>query len=108
MNKSNNLNIIFVYINEAHATDVWPIGLSARTLNNSHKIIEDRQYCANKFCNEFDFEIPTYLDNMNNDVQNELSSWPFRWFLIEYNGETKSFIFKKIGEPENGEFNFSF
>ena len=26
-----------IYINEAHATDVWPIGLSAGVLNKKHK-----------------------------------------------------------------------
>ena len=48
-----------IYINEAHAVDVWPIGLSAGTLNYSHKKIEDRSSCAIKFIQTFDLNIPT-------------------------------------------------
>ena len=97
---------MFIYINEAHATDVWPIGESAGTLNESHKNIGDRQVCANKFINEFDFKIPTYLDNEVNQIQNEFASWPFRWFLLTYEFEDV-FKFQKIGEPKTGEFDLS-
>lgn len=99
--------VIFVYINEAHAVDIWPIGLSAGTLNYSHKIIEDRQNCAIKFSNTFDFNIDTYLDNMNNDIQNVFSCWPFRYFIIEYKNDENVFRFKKIGEPNDSEFDLT-
>lgn len=99
-------NVLFVYINEAHAMDIWPIGLSAGTINYSHKIIEDRQCCALKFKNEHNFKIPIYLDNMNNDMQTLFACWPFRYFLIEFTNEEK-FIFTQIGEPEDAEFDLT-
>ena len=100
-------NVIFIYINEAHAMDIWPIGLSAGTINYSHKVIEDRQKCANKFKDSHDFKVPIYLDNMNNDVQNIFSCWPFRYFTIKYDSCCDNFILLKIGEPEGAEFDLT-
>jgi hypothetical protein len=100
-------NTVFVYINEAHAIDVWPIGLSAGTLNYSHKSIEDRYQCAIKFKNEHDFKITTYLDNMNNDILNILATWPFRYFVIDYDTSANNYVFVKIAEPENAEFDLT-
>ena len=31
-----------IYINEAHTVDVWPVGLSAGTINYFHKTIQYR------------------------------------------------------------------
>lgn len=98
---------MFVYINEAHAVDVWPIGESAGTLNYSHKTIQDRLQCANKFKTAFDFPITTYLDNMSNDVQNVLASWPFRYFLINFDQSVGAYVFDKIGQPDDAEFNLT-
>lgn len=72
------LNIIFVYISEAHATDIWPIGMSAGTLNSSHKIIGDRIRCAKKMIDTYGFIIPTYVDTMTNNYRDTYSAWPFR------------------------------
>ncbi len=99
--------MLFIYINEAHAMDVWPIGLSAGTINYSHKKIEDRQLCAIKFKTEHKFKITTYLDNMANDIQNIFASWPFRYFVINYDAQNDAYIFTKIGEPENAEFDLT-
>lgn len=86
--------------------DVWPIGLSAGTLNYSHKTIEDRKSCLLKFKNEYDFKVTSYLDNINNDMQNIFASWPFRYFIIKYD-EKENFVFESIGEPENAEFDLT-
>jgi hypothetical protein len=77
-------NICFIYISEAHAVDVWNIGMSAGTINYKHQTIKDRAYYANKFQKQYDFPIPIYLDNMNDELQNELSAWPFRYYLIKH------------------------
>ena len=94
-----------IYINEAHAVDVWPIGLSAGTLNYSHKTIEDRAKCANKFIDSFDFKIPTYLDSIDNTFDIEFSVWPFRYYIIEY--KDSNYIFKHIGNPIDSEFDIT-
>jgi hypothetical protein len=103
----NELNISFVYISEAHATDVWPIGRSAGVLNKKHHTIEDRQRCANNFIKEYEFtEIPTYLDNMKNELRDTLAAWPFRFYLIKYNKDS-NFVFHHIGMPEDSEFDLT-
>ncbi len=96
------LNIFIVYISEAHAKDIWPLGDSAGTINYSHKKIEDRIDCANKFKYTFNLTIPIYCDNMNNELRDEYSCWPFRYFVIQNN----KFTF--IGQPEDSTFEFDY
>jgi hypothetical protein len=102
-----HVKITFVYISEAHATDKWPIGMSAGVENKTHHTIEDRTMCATKFVQEYDFTIPTYLDNMNDELRDGLAAWPFRFYLVSFNNETQSFIFDHIAMPDDSEFDFS-
>ena len=92
-----------VYITEAHAADIWPIGMSAGTINYEHKCIEDRSKCAYKFKSEYDFDIPIYLDNMANEYETKYSCWPFRYHIIvdDDNGDNgdKGFNWYKILKP---------
>ena len=102
-----NVDISFVYISEAHATDVWPLGKSAGVANKMHRTITDRQQCAKNFIAEYSFEIPTYLDNMNNIFRDMLASWPFRFYLLKYDDEHDNYVFEHIAMPEDSEFDFS-
>ena len=77
------LNIYLIYINEAHASDIWPIGLSAGVINKSHKILNDRQRCAKNLIHRLEFKIHVYLDNMNNDFKKKFASWPFRAIIVK-------------------------
>lgn len=92
------MNIFIIYISEAHAYDVWPIGMSAGTINYSHKKIQDRINCTVKMKNTFNLTIPIYCDNMNDEFQNELACWPFRYFVVHKNKLIH------IGQPENSTF----
>jgi len=96
------LNIFIVYISEAHANDIWPIGISAGTINESHKNIGDRIKCADKFKKEFNLTIPIYCDNMENQFENTMACWPFRYFVVE------NFKLKYIGQPEDSTFEINF
>ena len=54
--------------------------------------------------------INTYLDSINDDLQNELSAWPFRYYLIEsdqakINKNIEIYKFKFIPDPSDSEFN---
>ena len=102
-----DISISFVYLSEAHATDVWPIGMSAGVMNKKHITIEDRMTCAMNFVTEYDFDIMTYLDNMNNIFRDELAAWPFRYYLVKYNEMDDNYIFEHIAMPEDSEFDFS-
>lgn len=90
--------MFIVYINEAHAADIWNIGESAGTINYSHNSIDDRIYCINKFIKTFDLTIPIYADNMENDFETKFASWPFRYFISE--GDKLI----KVGMPEDSQF----
>ena len=95
---------MFVYISEAHATDVWPIGDSAGVSNKKHQSIADRAACATNFIEEYNFSVPTYLDNMQNTLRDELAAWPFRYYLIRYDTTKKAFVFVHIAMPTDAEF----
>lgn len=87
-----------IYINEAHAIDIWPIGLSAGVLNKKHNKIGDRNKCAIEMINEHYLDFPVYLDNMKNNVENELNCWPFKLFIL------KNKKFEYISIPKNSEY----
>ena len=102
-----DVEISFVYISEAHATDVWPIGKSAGVSNKRHITIEDRSMCAQQFIKEYDFDIPTYLDNMDDTLRDELAAWPFRFYLLKYSEMVDAYIFEYVAMPADAEFDFS-
>lgn len=86
-----------VYINEAHAADVWNIGESAGAINNKHTTIQDRIGCANKLIEEFKIDIPIYCDNMDDCFESMFAAWPIRYFVI------KNCKISLISNPENSE-----
>jgi hypothetical protein len=96
-----NVNLLLIYISEAHAIDVWPIGESAGTINYKHKTLDDRIKCANKFIDEFNFKIPTVVDDMNDTFEKTMASWPFRFYILLNNQ------IKFIGYPKDGEFDLT-
>jgi hypothetical protein len=102
-----DIHITFNYISEAHAIDVWPIGDSAGVANKKHMNINDRSTCASNFIKEYDFNITTYLDNMNDEFRDTLSSWPFRFYLVKYDDVKSSYVFEYIAMPDDSEFDFS-
>ena len=102
-----DVHISFVYISEAHATDVWPLGKSAGVMNKKHLRIEDRQQCATNLINMYNFTIPTYLDNMEDTFRDTLASWPFRFYLLKYNEDDDNYVFEHIAMPEDSEIDFS-
>lgn len=87
-----------IYIDEAHAVDEWPIGESAGVINYKHKTLEDRIKCAQNLKNRYNYKIPIYTDNMNNEFQNMYNCWPFRCIILEDN------IIKYISTPKNSEY----
>jgi len=77
-----------IYINEAHAVDVWPIGLSAGTINYSHKTIQDRASISNEFDETF-------------------GVWPFRYYVINWSDNLSQYVFSYIPNPLDSEFDIT-
>lgn len=93
--------MIIIYINEAHATDVWNIGESAGSINKSHKTIEDRIHYAKEFQQRYNVTIPIYCDTLDTDnVETLFASWPTRYFIV---GSDHKLLL--IGEPQDSELN---
>ena len=83
------VDIICIYILEAHFVEKdangkivegWPIGKQYQY--PQHKNENERINMANKFINEYKWPIPTYIDSMDNDFNNNYSAWPDRAYLI--------------------------
>jgi hypothetical protein len=82
--------------------------MSAGTLNYKHKTLSDRQNYANKFIKEYNFnDITTYLDTMTDNLQFELSAWPFRYYIIKYDCLVNKYKFKFIPNPSDSEFDLT-
>jgi len=91
-------NFVAVYITEAHAKDVWPIG--DKVCVYAHKNIEDRLKVANGFVNDYKFQIPMLVDEMSNDFDHIYSAWPERFYIFHQGS------LQFIGEP-NSEWGFT-
>jgi len=80
-----------VYIDEAHASDRWPLGSHVDLPH--HQTIEDRQKGAQLLMEKFNFQLPILLDTMDNQFDSKYAVWPERYYFIK---EGKMEI---IGEP---------
>jgi len=80
-----------VYIDEAHANDIWPLGNHIDLPN--HKTISDRTHAASLLKDKFNLQIPVLLDSMTNNFDQEYAVWPERYYFIK-NGKLE-----KIGQP---------
>ncbi len=85
----DRVNVICIYILEAHfvetdnnkIVDGWPIGNRYRY--PQHKTLKDRIKMVKKFLEEFpEWNIPTFLDTMENEFNTKYAVWPDRGFLI--------------------------
>lgn len=90
-------DIYILYILEAHFVEKkedgtiiggWPIGKQYNI--PQHKTLEERQHMALQLQNEFGsselFTKHTYIDHIENDVQNEYHLWPDGALLFNQNG----------------------
>jgi len=75
------INIIVIYISEAHADDEWPISLRLRI--KQHQKIEERIAAAKKMVEEMDIKFPIFVDSMNPiNFESVYAGWPERGYII--------------------------
>lgn len=86
-----------IYIEEAHAIDVWPVG---EGLNIKKPLTqEDRRSVADRFVRETGHPIPVYCDVVGEDrFEKEYAAWPTRFYIIYQ--EKMSYI----ATPKNSTF----
>jgi hypothetical protein len=79
---SEKINIILIYISEAHAVDEWPISHFNQT--PQHKSIDERISAAKKA--ERSSGLKIYCDSLEQtNYENRFSAWPERALLVEGN-----------------------
>ncbi len=78
------MDVLFVYIMEAHGRDEWYVS-SINDDVDQHKTIEDRLAAAKVLLERYPLHegIRFVLDNMDNDFNATYSSWPFRYWIID-------------------------
>jgi len=79
------VELLSVYILEAHAQDEWPLG--QKVCVNQHKNIDERLAVANDFVERSAYQVPVLVDTMANLFNEEFAAWPERYFIIEKDAE---------------------
>eukprot|EP00656_Telonema_subtile_P037904 TRINITY_DN4233_c0_g2_i2.p4 TRINITY_DN4233_c0_g2~~TRINITY_DN4233_c0_g2_i2.p4 ORF type:complete len:135 (+),score=39.60 TRINITY_DN4233_c0_g2_i2:1641-2045(+) len=77
-------DFLMVYLEEAHASDEWPIYQLEQDIPQ-HKTLPERLGVANKFLQDFCQECPLQLvvDSIDNQFNQVFASWPFRFWVLE-------------------------
>jgi len=90
---------VFVYLSEAHASDVWPVNQLEFGVKK-HRSEEDRMAAATilrknyaALCDSMDYCV---LDTMEDTFNGVFASWPLRYWCI---GESGDVTFKAM--PKN-------
>jgi len=78
---SSKVVFVAVYIEEAHASDEWPVGQTI-SFCKQPKILGDRCQLAAKFCQKREYHVPMMVDTMENAFQKAFAAWPFRFYVI--------------------------
>jgi hypothetical protein len=85
-NIKSDFCIVMIYLAEAHADDVWPLGFGI----NQPKTIEERwTNCNNVFKKVPELKThldAVFLDNMDNDFNFKSGAWPEKYFFADSNG----------------------
>lgn len=80
---NNRVQFLVIYIREAHPTDGWDIGSPNRV--RDAQTIEDRRLIAGR-CEAAQYDIKTYVDEMDDAVMTAYAAWPERLYLIGEDG----------------------
>ncbi len=91
----DRVDMVTVYIEEAHASDEWPIG--SRICYVQPKCDGDRIRIADDFIKATDYRIPLFIDpvSLNNPFSKAYSPWPIRFYVIDQM-KTLSYIAQPI------------
>lgn len=86
--RNAQLQLIFVYLHEAHADDVWPLGYGIC----SHTSIEERWAACDAMLNRHpalrDAVDDIVVDSMTDDFLHTNGAWPERYFFVDAEGRT--------------------
>lgn len=72
-------NFLFIYIQEAHALDEWPVGATVST-RRQHQTLAERLAAAAELQDQIG--LPMLIDAMDNNFQQSFAAWPFRYYVV--------------------------
>jgi hypothetical protein len=77
-----------VYIQEAHASDVWqmPANIRQKVVFASPKNFEERGAVAESCVRNLHIEIPALVDDFRNTTEANYTGWPDRLYVIDRAG----------------------
>jgi len=77
-----------VYIQEAHASDVWQTqsNIKDHILFASPKNLEDRSAVAHYCIRNLKIEFPSVIDDFQNSTEIAYTAWPDRLYVIDHQG----------------------
>lgn len=70
-----------VYIKEAHAADVYPLG--THVVVKEHTSLAQRVDACNRFAAATSWQLPLLVDGMDNRLMTTLGAHPERFFVLE-------------------------
>ena len=78
-----------VYIQEAHASDVWQMASNVRqnVVFASPKSFDERGSVAESCVRNLHIEIPALLDDFGNTTEVKYTGWPDRLYVIDREGK---------------------
>jgi len=94
------INLIIIYISEAHAKDEWPISHMNQT--NQHRNLEERIKSAKKVLKHYPkLRYNIFVDSFETEnYENEFCGWPERIYLIR-NSKIKYLSYHKVDGIDN-------
>lgn len=95
------IDLVMVYIAEAHAEDEWPIGSEIKILQ--HHNVEDRRQAAKLCIETTGFNWPCWIDS--DEFEKQYAPWPIRFYI--YRKKDNKVYCDWISEPvEGGYYNW--
>ncbi len=80
----DKINLIFIYISEAHAVYEWPISL--KYYSKQQTTIEERIHTVEKFKEEFKLSYKVYVDSFSgNNFESVYAGWSEIGYIIYNN-----------------------
>jgi thiol-disulfide isomerase/thioredoxin len=82
---AHRVDFYFVYIEEAHAHDVWPLASNARdhVVYATAKDAAERSGVAQACTTALKIDFPTLVDGMTNGVAQAYTAWPTRMYVVD-------------------------
>jgi thiol-disulfide isomerase/thioredoxin len=95
---ADRLSFYFVYIEEAHASDVWPLNSNAKEkiVYANPTEMADRVGLANTCAKSMKIEFPMLVDDMGGSVDKAYAGWPTRIYVVGTDGKI---VFKSRPGP---------